>query len=90
MDQLIAKLCRVIGAIVIVLGLYLVLWGKGKDQLSSDSDTNIKAAAAPSSGEQMATISETAGTSNQDFVLLDVSRVAPADGSVKENQNQIP
>ncbi|XWS66032.1 hypothetical protein CRYUN_Cryun05aG0165300 [Craigia yunnanensis] len=80
---------RVIGAIVIVLGLYLVLWGKGKDQLSSDLDTNIKAA-PPSSGEQMATISETAGTSNQDFVLLDVSRVAPADGSVKENQNQIP
>ncbi|XP_022743181.1 WAT1-related protein At2g39510-like isoform X2 [Durio zibethinus] len=80
---------RVIGAIVIVVGLYLVLWGKSKDQLSSDSDTNIKA--APSSDEQMATTSETAGTSNQDFVLLDISRVEPADGeSVKENHNQIP
>ncbi|XWS56550.1 hypothetical protein CRYUN_Cryun09bG0095000 [Craigia yunnanensis] len=75
---------RVIGAIVIVLGLYLVLWGKSKDQLSSDSN------AAPSSGEQMAATSETAGTSNQDFVLLDVSRVAAADESVEENQKQIP
>ncbi|KAE9619440.1 hypothetical protein Lalb_Chr02g0153141 [Lupinus albus] len=26
------KLCRVIGAIIIVLGLYLVVWGKSKDQ----------------------------------------------------------
>ncbi|XWS07796.1 hypothetical protein CRYUN_Cryun41cG0021500 [Craigia yunnanensis] len=69
---------RVIGAIVIVLGLYLVLWGKSKDQLSSDSDTNK---AAPSSGEPMATTSETAKTSGQDFILLDVSGVAPADES---------
>ncbi|WRX12591.1 EamA domain - like 10 [Theobroma cacao] len=63
---------RVIGVIVIVVGLYLVLWGKSKDQHSSDSDSN-KAAAAPRSGEQMATIgNETAAvTSNQDFVLLD-------------------
>ncbi|KAK6234170.1 hypothetical protein QUC31_006576 [Theobroma cacao] len=86
---------RVIGAIVIVVGLYLVLWGKNKDQHSSDSDSNEEAA-APRSGEQMAAIgTETAVvTSNQDFVLLDViSRAAAAadDESVKEkNQKQIP
>ncbi|XVF23842.1 hypothetical protein REPUB_Repub13aG0074500 [Reevesia pubescens] len=67
---------RVIGAIVIVVGLYLVLWSKSKEQTSSDSDTNK--AAPSSSGEQMATINETTAetTSDQDFVLLDVSKVA--------------
>ncbi|XP_022746396.1 WAT1-related protein At2g39510-like [Durio zibethinus] len=79
---------RVIGAIVIVVGLYLVLWGKSKDRMPSDSDTNK---AAASGGKQMGTTSETADqTSNQDFVLVDVSRGAPVDESVKENQNQIP
>ncbi|XVE99519.1 hypothetical protein REPUB_Repub03eG0206000 [Reevesia pubescens] len=78
---------RVIGAVVIVLGLYLVLWGKNKDQMSSDSDTKKE---TPSSGETMATNNETAETSNQDFVLLDVTKVTVADESVKENQNQIP
>ncbi|KAF3960252.1 hypothetical protein CMV_015018 [Castanea mollissima] len=31
---------RVIGAVVIIVGLYLVLWGKSKDQLESTSDSN--------------------------------------------------
>ncbi|XVF75378.1 hypothetical protein PTKIN_Ptkin13bG0183500 [Pterospermum kingtungense] len=81
---------RVIGAMVIVVGLYLVLWGKSKDQVSSDSDT---AKAAPSGGEPMATTTQAAETcSNQDFVVLDVcrARVTAADESVKGNQNQIP
>lgn len=30
--------CRVIGAMVIVIGLYMVLWGKSKDQLPSESE----------------------------------------------------
>ncbi|WRX12590.1 hypothetical protein QQP08_005077 [Theobroma cacao] len=95
MSSFIFSEIMVIGVIVIVVGLYLVLWGKSKDQHSSDSDSN-KAAAAPRSGEQMATIgNETAAvTSNQDFVLLDVSSSASAaadDESVKEkNQKQIP
>ncbi|XVE52714.1 hypothetical protein DITRI_Ditri02bG0145400 [Diplodiscus trichospermus] len=73
---------RVIGAIVIVFGLYLVLWGKSKDQLSS----------AASSGEKMATTSRTAGASDQDLVVLDLGREAAADHeSVEKNhQNQIP
>ncbi|KAK1378095.1 putative Nodulin MtN21 /EamA-like transporter family protein [Heracleum sosnowskyi] len=32
---------RVIGAVVIVIGLYLVLWGKSKDQCSSESDSEL-------------------------------------------------
>ncbi|OMO96959.1 Drug/metabolite transporter [Corchorus olitorius] len=87
---------RVIGAIVIVFGLYLVLWAKSKDQhiKSSDSDveSNNKAAL---SVEQMATINDTSRTSNQDFVLLDVRRVTLVDDhdqsiTNKENQKQIP
>ncbi|KAL5800055.1 hypothetical protein ACOSQ3_033150 [Xanthoceras sorbifolium] len=43
---------RVIGAIVIVIGLYMVLWGKSKDQQpssnSSCSNNNNKVAIAPS------------------------------------------
>ncbi|XVF83612.1 hypothetical protein PTKIN_Ptkin16aG0503500 [Pterospermum kingtungense] len=71
---------RVIGAIIIIVGVYLVLWGKSKDLQSSDSDTK-KAAPTPSS--------ETAETCNQDFVVLDVTKEAAADESVKEKQNQI-
>ncbi|XP_050160403.1 WAT1-related protein At2g39510-like isoform X2 [Malus sylvestris] len=33
---------RVIGAIVIVIGLYMVLWGKSKDQLPSELEKNDK------------------------------------------------
>ncbi|OMO58909.1 Drug/metabolite transporter [Corchorus capsularis] len=86
---------RVIGAIVIVFGLYLVLWAKSKDQQikSSDSDVDSNNKAAPSV-EQMATINETSRTSNQDFVLLDVRRVTLVDDHdqsiTKENQKQIP
>lgn len=36
------NLCfRVIGAIIIVVGLYLVLWGKSKDRGSSESDSEL-------------------------------------------------
>lgn len=81
------KLCRLIGAIIIVVGVYLVLWGKTKGKLSYNSDTKE----APSSCEQMANASATAEASNQNFVVLDVSKeAAAADESVEEKQNQIP
>lgn len=32
--------CRVFGAFVIVVGLYLVIWGKGKDAKPSSSTSN--------------------------------------------------
>lgn len=28
--------CRVIGAIIIAIGLYMVLWGKSKDQIPAE------------------------------------------------------
>ena len=33
--------CRVFGAISIVTGLYLVIWGKCKDQISPSKSTNV-------------------------------------------------
>ncbi|KAK8612295.1 hypothetical protein V6N13_092411 [Hibiscus sabdariffa] len=43
---------RVIGAMVIVVGLYLVLWGKSKDEkVSSDSDNTTKEQQTPISVE---------------------------------------
>ncbi|KAL4367755.1 hypothetical protein GQ457_05G032280 [Hibiscus cannabinus] len=67
---------RVIGAMVIVVGLYLVLWGKSKDEkVSSDSDNTTKEQQIPISGEsEMATTNET--ISNQDFVALDLNKVS--------------
>jgi hypothetical protein len=62
-------LCRVIGAIIIVIGLYLVLWGMRKDQPMSHS-----IAAAPN-GQQMATLTESMGTSNH--VGIDIT-LSPA------------
>ncbi|KAK8629681.1 hypothetical protein V6N13_078514 [Hibiscus sabdariffa] len=69
---------RVIGAIVIVVGLYMVLWGTSKDQkVSSDSNTTTKEQ-IPISGEtQMATTNgTTTPISNQDFVALDLIKVS--------------
>lgn len=36
--RLFSFFCRVIGAMVIVIGLYMVLWGKSKDQIPSESE----------------------------------------------------
>ncbi|KAJ7975845.1 WAT1-related protein [Quillaja saponaria] len=41
---------RLIGAFVIVIGLYLVLWGKNKDETSSESDNN---SVAPTAQERL-------------------------------------
>ncbi|XP_062154166.1 WAT1-related protein At2g39510-like [Alnus glutinosa] len=64
---------RIIGAVIIVIGLYFVLWGKRIDQPTS-SDT------AAANEEQMATVTESMGTSNRVFV--DVSSVVPKDEHV--------
>ncbi|EOY18238.1 Nodulin MtN21 /EamA-like transporter family protein [Theobroma cacao] len=71
---------RVIGAIVIVIGLYLVLWGKSKDQPSSNLDVDVE----PSSDQKMTAMDETKVGPNQDYVVLDVTsnRVNPSDESV--------
>ncbi|KAJ9175678.1 hypothetical protein P3X46_014211 [Hevea brasiliensis] len=69
----IVYLGRVIGASAIVIGLYLVLWGKSKDQ-SPLTSTNDKVAATAS---EMDTINESLETSNQEFVAIDVIKVKP-------------
>ncbi|KAK7814683.1 hypothetical protein CFP56_002711 [Quercus suber] len=51
-------ICRVIGAIVIAMGLYMVLWGKSKDQQRSKSDNEEVAPTA-----NMATMNERITTS---------------------------
>ncbi|GMI90305.1 Usually multiple acids move in and out Transporters 14 [Hibiscus trionum] len=63
---------RILGAVVIVAGLYLVLWGKSKDQ---SSDENFE------TDEKMVATDEhyTTTVSDQDFVVLDInhSKVTP-------------
>ena len=52
--------CRILGAIVIVLGLYSVLWGKSKDEPSNSfSDMDIE---LPRSTPQVVTFSLKANT----------------------------
>ncbi|KAK8647456.1 hypothetical protein V6N13_121194 [Hibiscus sabdariffa] len=63
---------RVLGAVVIVAGLYMVLWGKSKDQQSSDENFEIHA----SNDDKMVDATHdhyTATVSDQDFVVLDLN-----------------
>ncbi|KAB1217921.1 hypothetical protein CJ030_MR3G014645 [Morella rubra] len=60
---------RVLGAVVIVVGLYLVLWGKSKDQdpIAKSDSTRVLPTAQP-----MTTISDSEKTtSKQEFVVID-------------------
>ncbi|KAM4104548.1 hypothetical protein ACJW30_06G166500 [Castanea mollissima] len=68
---------RIIGAIVIVAGLYMVLWGKRKDQLGSRSDNDR---VVPTT-QNMATMNERTTTSKQKFVAIDVTSVESTDGT---------
>ncbi|KAB1217946.1 hypothetical protein CJ030_MR3G014644 [Morella rubra] len=52
---------RIVGAVIIVMGLYLVLWGKSRDQPASLPDSDIRAP----SGQQMGTFTNSLRTSNQ-------------------------
>ncbi|KAJ6432704.1 hypothetical protein OIU84_019862 [Salix udensis] len=66
---------RVIGAVVIVSGLYLVLWGKSKDQPPPNSSDDKVAAG----DTEIATKThERTETLDQDFVALDLTKVRPA------------
>ncbi|XP_050250391.1 WAT1-related protein At2g39510-like isoform X2 [Quercus robur] len=67
---------RIIGAVVIVVGLYMVLWGKSKDQLGSRSDNDR---IVPTK-QNMAT-NERTTTSKQNFVAIDVTSIESTDGT---------
>ncbi|KAK8483139.1 hypothetical protein V6N11_004315 [Hibiscus sabdariffa] len=63
---------RVLGAVVIVAGLYMVLWGKSKDQQSSEENFETHA----SNDEKMVDATDdhyTTTVSDQDFVVLDLN-----------------
>ncbi|KAK7837833.1 wat1-related protein [Quercus suber] len=59
----------VIGAIIIFVGLYLVLWGKSKDQLGSKSDNEKILPTA----QNVATMDERIMTSNQEFRTINLN-----------------
>ncbi|PON91447.1 Plant-drug/metabolite exporter [Trema orientale] len=59
---------RVIGAVVIVVGLYMVLWGKSKDKPPSEP---IEKDLAATTDEQMTAKNETIRTQNQELVAID-------------------
>ncbi|CAK7325636.1 unnamed protein product [Dovyalis caffra] len=69
---------RVIGAVVIVSGLYLVLWGKSKDEPLSNSSNDEVAGSATQIDTKM---QERTESLNQEFVAIDLSRVRPTDES---------
>ncbi|KAJ4830415.1 hypothetical protein Tsubulata_018092 [Turnera subulata] len=68
---------RVIGALVIVTGLYLVLWGKSKDQVN----LNDKTGEIPTHVDSMTEMVENPTNDQQQFVALDVTKVRPMDES---------
>ncbi|KAA8539429.1 hypothetical protein F0562_026121 [Nyssa sinensis] len=67
---------RVLGAVFIVMGLYLTLWGKSKDKNSSNSDSEM---VAPMDQEK-ASMGDVKETSYQESVS--VSKAKPADEAV--------
>ncbi|KAM3698115.1 hypothetical protein ACJW31_06G164100 [Castanea mollissima] len=67
----------VIGAIVIVAGIYMVLWGKSQDQPGSKSSGEKIAPTA----QNMATTNERITTSNQEFMAINVTSIKSIDGA---------
>lgn len=70
--------CRALGSIVIVIGLYLVLWGKSKDQPQSTPDIMVVRA-----DQQMATIN--GHIENPDPELIPVARAGQQMATIKGN-----
>ncbi|KAM4094058.1 hypothetical protein ACB094_06G166600 [Castanea mollissima] len=66
----------VIGAIVIIVGLYMFLWGKSQDQpLISGAEKVVTTA------QNMATADERMMTSNQEFMAINVTSAKSTDGT---------
>ncbi|XP_061985347.1 WAT1-related protein At2g39510-like [Populus nigra] len=70
---------RVAGAVVIVTGLYLVLWGKSKDQPPSDSSDDKAEAIVTQTATEM---QERTETGDQEFVAIDITKVRRTDESI--------
>ncbi|KAA8534244.1 hypothetical protein F0562_031761 [Nyssa sinensis] len=70
---------RIFGAIVIVMGLYLVIWGKSRDQNSSNSDSD-RHLVAPVDHQQTSTMRDGKESSNHE--LVNVPREIPEDEAV--------
>ncbi|XP_075672208.1 WAT1-related protein At2g39510-like [Castanea sativa] len=68
---------RVIGAIIIFVGLYLVLWGKSKDQLGLKSDNEKIIPTA----QNVAAMDERIMTSNQEFMTINVTSIKSTNGT---------
>lgn len=72
-------LSRVLGAVVIVTGLYLVLWGKSKDQPPSNSSHDKAAEIATKTSTE--TQEMTVAGSTQEFVAVDITKISRPDES---------
>lgn len=64
---------RVIGAVVIVVGLYVVVWGKSKDNRPSQSDSELVMVQQP----KTTMMDDNTGASTLQFVAVEVGRVDP-------------
>lgn len=72
---------RVIGALVIVLGLYLVLWGKSKDQVAAAAGSSEKQETSKPQIANTSLADESAETAASSYVVVDVTKtkVRPAE-----------
>ncbi|KAJ6727101.1 WAT1-RELATED PROTEIN [Salix purpurea] len=70
---------RVLGAVVIVTGLYLVLWGKSKDQPPSNSSHDKAAEIATKTSTETQEMTVTTGS--QEFVAVDITKIRLPDES---------
>ncbi|PON91448.1 Plant-drug/metabolite exporter [Trema orientale] len=61
---------KVIGAVIIVLGLYMVLWGKSKDYLLSETSEKVLAP----TDEHITAMDENMKISKQELVAIDCTR----------------
>ncbi|KAF8021978.1 hypothetical protein BT93_G2188 [Corymbia citriodora subsp. variegata] len=68
---------RVMGALVIALGLYLVLWGKSKDQPATGSSEKPETSNLHTADVSLA--DESAETAASSYVVVDVTKVRTAE-----------
>lgn len=70
--------CRIVGVVTIFTGLYLVLWGKRRDQPASQSNTD----SAARSEQQMNTPGECLGSTSDHAAINHLRSVVRTDETV--------